>query len=146
MVNNRHYAFKKSIISDMHHRKTYMYIYFQKNRVSRSVKSVHTIFLLQKRKLHEFATTSSNFAKIDYFRHESSDNVRTCISIYSQIGLVDQSKPCTQIARGIHTNIFAKNRKLHKFATTNSNFAKINYFRYESSDNVHVYQFSAKLV
>ena len=134
MVNNRHYAFKKSII------------YFQKNRVSRSVKSVHTIFLLQKRKLHEFTTTSSNFAKIDYFRHESSDNVRTCISIYSQIVLVDQSKPCTQIARGIHTNIFAKNRKLHKFATTNSNFAKINYFRYESSDNVHVYQFSAKLV
>ena len=32
---------KKSIILDMHH-KTYMYTNFQKNRVSRSVKTVHT--------------------------------------------------------------------------------------------------------
>ena len=39
----------------------------------------------------------------------------------------------------------AKNRKLHKFATTSSNFRKkINYFRYVSQYNVHVYQFSAK--
>ena len=30
---------------------------------------------------------------------------------------VDQSKT-------VHTNLFAKNRKLHKFATTNSNFEK----------------------
>ena len=34
--------FFKSSLSDMHHRKTYMYINFQQNRVSRSVKSVHT--------------------------------------------------------------------------------------------------------
>ena len=34
--------FFKSTISDMHHRKTYMYINFQQNRVSRSVKTVHT--------------------------------------------------------------------------------------------------------
>ena len=37
----------------------------------------------------------------------------------------------------MHTNLFAENRKLHKFFTTNSNFAKIDYFRHESSDNVH---------
>ena len=32
----------KSTLSDMHHRKTYVYINFQQNRVSRSVKTVHT--------------------------------------------------------------------------------------------------------
>ena len=42
------------------------------------------------------------------------------------------------------TNIFANNRKLHKFATSNSNFEKIDYFRHVSKYNVHVYQFSAK--
>ena len=40
----------------------------------------------------------------------------------------------------------AKNRKLHKFPTTNSNFGiNVNYFRHESWCNVHVYLFSAKL-
>ena len=33
---------KKSSISDMHHRERYMYINFQQNRASRSVKTVHT--------------------------------------------------------------------------------------------------------
>ena len=36
------------------------------------------------------------------------------------------------------TNIFANNRKLHKFATTNSNFEKIDYFRHVSKYNEHV--------
>ena len=65
--------------------------------------------------------------------------VTTCILIFNQISLVDQSKQCTHI-------YWQKNRKLHKFATTNSNFAKFDYFRHESSDNEHVYQFSAKSV
>ena len=39
------------------------------------------------------------------------------MSIFRQIGLVNQSKPCAQI-------YLQKNRKLHKFATTNSNFEK----------------------
>ena len=34
--------FLKSALSDMHHRKTYMYINFQQNRVSKLVKTVHT--------------------------------------------------------------------------------------------------------
>ena len=39
----------------------------------------------------------------------------------------------------------AKNRKLHKFATTNSNFRKkVNYFRHASWYNVHVPQLSVK--
>ena len=40
---------------------------------------------------------------------------RTCISIFSKLGLVDQSKPCTPI-------YLQKSRKLHKFTTTNSTF------------------------
>ena len=42
------------------------------------------------------------------------------------------------------TSLFAKNRKLHTFATTNIIFGKIHDFRHTSSYNVHAYQFSAK--
>ena len=34
--------FETKLLSDMHHRITYLYINFQQNRVSRSVKTVHT--------------------------------------------------------------------------------------------------------
>ena len=54
----------------------------------------------------------------------------------SKIGLEDQSKFCTQ-------NCFQKIGKLHKFATTNNNFERGNYFRHVSSYNVHVLLFSA---
>ena len=49
-------------------------------------------------KLHKFATTctNSNFEKNDYYIKASSYQ-RTCTSIFSEIGLVCQSKPCTQI-------------------------------------------------
>ena len=49
---------KKLILSDMHHRKTYMYINFQQNRVSRSVKTVHTNIFAKNWKLHKFATSN----------------------------------------------------------------------------------------
>ena len=52
-----------------------MYINFQQNHVSRSVKTVHTNLLANNRKLHTFATTNSNFVRSDYFSHESSYNV-----------------------------------------------------------------------
>ena len=55
--------FFKSTLSDMHHRKTYMYINFQQNRVSRSVKTVHTNLLAKIGKLHKFATCNQNFEK-----------------------------------------------------------------------------------
>ena len=42
---------------------------------------------------------------------------RTCISIFSKIGLVDQFKT-------VHTNLLAKICKLHKFAICNQNFEK----------------------
>ena len=44
----------------------------------------------------------------------------------------------------MHTNLFPKKSKLHKLATTNNNFEKIDDFRHASLGNVHVYQFSAK--
>ena len=52
-----------------------------------------------------------------------------------------------QVSRSVttvHTHLFVNSRKLHKFAATNGNFEKIEYFRYTSADTVHVYQFSAK--
>ena len=67
--------FFKFMISDMHHRITYMYINFQQNRISRSVKTVHTTLLEKNHKLHKCATTNSNFEKIYYFRHSSSHNI-----------------------------------------------------------------------
>ena len=45
----------------MHHHKTYMYINFQQNRVSRSDKTVKTNLFAINRKLHKFATYNSNF-------------------------------------------------------------------------------------
>ena len=47
---------KKSTLSDMHHRKTYMHINFQQTWVSRSVKTVHTNSFAKKCKLHKFVT------------------------------------------------------------------------------------------
>ena len=46
-----------------------MYINFQSNRVSRSVKTVHTHLLAIQRKLHKYATCNSNFKKIPIFGH-----------------------------------------------------------------------------
>ena len=42
ICNYQYYFCVKSIISDMHHRITYMSINFQQNRISRSVKPVRT--------------------------------------------------------------------------------------------------------
>ena len=47
----------------MHHRKIYTYINFHQNRVSRSVKTVHTNLFAKNGKLHKFATCNSNFKK-----------------------------------------------------------------------------------
>ena len=55
--------FEKSIILEMCHCKTYMYIHFQQNRANRSVKTVHTNLFAKNCKLHKFATCNSNFKK-----------------------------------------------------------------------------------
>ena len=55
-----------------------------------------------------------------------------------------QQNRASRSVKTVQTIIFAHNRKLHKFATTNSNFEKINFFSYASSYNVHVYDFFSK--
>ena len=54
------------------------------------------MYLPKNRKLHEFATTNIFFFKNRHFQ-TCIIVKRTCISIFSKIGLVDQSKTCTQI-------------------------------------------------
>ena len=48
--------FEIKLLSDMHDRITYLYINFQQNQVSRSVKTVHTNLFAKICKLHKFAT------------------------------------------------------------------------------------------
>ena len=66
-------TFFKIDISGMHRRITYMYINFQQNWVSRSVKTVRTNIFAKNCKLHKFATILIIlfFLKINYFRHAS---------------------------------------------------------------------------
>ena len=59
--------FKKSILLNMHHHKTYMHINVPQHRISRLVKTVHTNLFAKNRKLHKFATTNSNFEKNRFF-------------------------------------------------------------------------------
>ena len=47
----------------MHHCVMYMYINFQENRASRSVKTEHTNLFANNGKLHKFATCNSSFEK-----------------------------------------------------------------------------------
>ena len=60
----------------MRHRIPYMYINFQQNQVSRSLKTVHTNIFANNRKLHKIAITNRNIEKNDYFRNASSYNLR----------------------------------------------------------------------
>ena len=80
-----------------------MYINFQQNRANRSVITVHTNVFAKNRKLHEFATTNIFFFKNRHFQ-TCIIVKRTCTSIFSKIGLVDLSKPCTQIYLQIFAN------------------------------------------
>ena len=103
---------KKTIFfSDIHHRIMYAYINFQQNRVSRSVKKVHTNIFANNRKLHKFANTNSNLKK-KFF----SDIHHRITYVYINF----QQNRVRSSVQTVHTNIFANNRKLHTFATTNS--------------------------
>ena len=70
-----------------------MYINFQQNQVKTQVMTVYTSLFAKKRKLHKFAITINNL-KNRLFR-TCIIVKRTCISIFSKIGLLDQSKLCT---------------------------------------------------
>ena len=95
-----------------------MYINCSKIGLVDQSKNVHITLFANNRKLHKFATTYNNFQKID-FPEMHHCKTYICVSIFNQIGLVDQSKPCTQI--------YLQKRKLHKFATTNNTIKKSNY-------------------
>ena len=92
----------------MYIHKTYMYINFQQNRVCRSVKNVHTNVFTKK-----IASFINLQLPIEFFLNRLFQTCvivkRTCMSIFSKIWLMDQSKPCTQIC-------------LQKIANCNSNF------------------------
>ena len=63
---------------------------------------------------------------------------RTCITIFSKLGLADQSKPCKVI-------YLQKNVKLHKnLQLLIVILKKIFFLDMHHYQNVHVYQFSAK--
>ena len=102
---------KTSILLDMQHHKTYMYINFQKNQVKTQVMTTCTQIYSQK-----IASCISLQLLIIIFQHRLFQTCIivkcNCISIFSKIGLVDQSKPCTQI-------YLQKNCKIHKFVTCN---------------------------
>ena len=71
----------------MRHRKTYISIFSKLGFISHN--RAHK-FIRKNRKLHKFATTKSNFQKL------TLSDMRTCISIFGKIGLVDQSNRCTR--------------------------------------------------
>ena len=69
----------------MHHCITYMYINFQQNWVSRSVKNCAHKLFAKNCKLHKFATIPIVFFK-NQFLQTCIIIKRTCISIFSKIG------------------------------------------------------------
>ena len=98
-----------------------MYINFQQTRVSRSVQTVHTNILQIIATCIDLKLPIVIMKKFFFFRQVSSYNVHVYKFLAKSGWNVDQSKT-------VHTNLFANNRKLHKFATTNSNFEKKNLF------------------
>ena len=101
----------------MHYRIRYMHVKYQLNRDKRFVKTVNT-----KNKLN-----CMHFQlPIAIFKNRPFQTCiivkRTCISIFSKIGLVDQSKLCTQIylqkfANCINLQLAIRISKNHAFRT-----------------------------
>ena len=73
-----------------------MYINCQQNRANRSVITVHTNVFAKK-----IASCMNLQLPIQFFKNRLFQTCiivkRTCISIFSKIGLVDKAKPCTQV-------------------------------------------------
>ena len=97
-----------------------MYINFQQNWVNRSVKPCAQMYLPKNRIFHYFATTNRRFSKssLSDIRH----HYHTCTSFFSKIGLINQSKPCTQIylprnANCINLQLAIRISKNHEFRT-----------------------------
>ena len=84
---------------------------FSAKSVSRSVKIVRTNIIAKNCKLHTFATTNSNFEKINSLRDMHHHKMYMYINF--------QQNRVNRSVITLHTNLFAKNCKLHKFATCN---------------------------
>ena len=111
---------KKIIILDMHHHKTYMCINFQHNRVETQVVTVLTSLFAKK-----IASCINLQLPILFFENITLSDMnhrRTYMHINFQQNWVSRS------VKTVHTNLFAQYRKLHKFATTNSNFEENQHF------------------
>ena len=83
-----------------------------------------TSLFAKNRKLHKFATTNNFFEKSTF---SDMHHHRTYMHINFQQNRVNRS------VKTVHTNLFVQYRKLHKFATTNSNFEKNQSFTQTSS-------------
>ena len=121
----------------MHHRKAYMYINFQPNRVYRSIKTVYTKLFAKNCKLHKFATCNQNFEKSRLSdMHCPLTDILADFEINWPIKylITAKMKLLTQTDGQSNRQFFFEKRK-----TTENE-----YFRHTSSYNVHVYQFSAK--
>ena len=89
-----------------------MYINFQKNWVSRSVKTVRTNIFAKKCKLHKFATIPIIlFFKISITSDMHHHKTYMCVNF--------QQNRVNRSVKTVHTNLFVKIFKLHKFATCN---------------------------
>ena len=79
---------KKKILLDMHHHKTYMYVNFQQNHVKTQVMIVHTSLFAK------IASCINLQLPIIIFQNRLFQTCiivkRTCMSIFSKIGLVDR--------------------------------------------------------
>ena len=84
--------FETKLLSDMHHRITYLYINFQQNRVSRSVKTVHTSLFANCINLHIAIRISKNHAFLT-----CTTPLRIFILILRLIGLLDIEIPRKEI-------------------------------------------------
>ena len=78
----------KTILLDMHHHETYMYINFQQNQVKTQLMTVHTSLFAK------IASCINLQLPIIIFQNQLFQTCiivkRTCISIFSKIGLVDR--------------------------------------------------------
>ena len=123
---------KKSIISDTHHRITYIiYKYIKlyiihlacKYAIIVSHNSVLVVCIFIHGILFDLFVYIQSETLIKYYI-SIYISIYLSISIFSKIGLVDQSKT-------VHTNVgyLQKSHKLHKFATTNSDLKKNQLFQ-----------------
>ena len=116
----------------MHHHKTYMYINFQQNRaIDQSYNRAHKCI----RK--KIASCINLQLPIEIFKNRLFQTCiivkRTCISIFSKIGLIDQSKPCTQICFGKICNLQLEFQKITPFGLALSPNGHAGRFRDQSA-------------